>query len=120
MMDPATQYNLGPVAMIPPGEGRVFRIGCADIAVFHSKAGDVYATQPQCPHRDGPLADGITGSGHVVCPLHGYKFDLTSGRPVGNDCEALQTYWAMVSDSGEILVSVSVDSNRIPEGRKPA
>ena len=109
-----TQYNLGSIAMIPPGEGRIFKVGCRDVAVFHAKTGDVYATQPQCPHREGPLADGITGSGLVVCPLHGYKFDLATGRPVGNDCQALETYSAIVNDSGEILLNLVPASTPSP------
>jgi nitrite reductase/ring-hydroxylating ferredoxin subunit len=37
-----------------------------------------------------------------VCPLHGFKFDLATGRPVGNDCRALATYPVALSSSGDI------------------
>ncbi|HKV42770.1 MAG TPA: Rieske (2Fe-2S) protein [Blastocatellia bacterium] len=100
----ATQYNLGPVSVIPAGEGRMFRVGCTEVAVFRAKDGTVYATQSLCPHKQGPLADGIMGSGLIICPLHGFKFELATGLPVGSDCEALKTYSASVSDTGELLL----------------
>ena len=96
--------NLGSLAKIPKGEGRVFQVGEASIAVFHTRSGGVLATEPNCPHKGGPLADGIIGEHKVICPLHAFIFDLSSGQPVGNDCRALKTYPAMVNEEGEIIV----------------
>ena len=98
-------YSLGPVEQIPLGEGRVFEVEGMPIAVFRTRRGEVFATQAACPHREGPLCDGIIGGRQVVCPLHAYKFDLATGNPVGNDCEALRTYAVSVSESGDILLS---------------
>ena len=98
-------YRLGPVEQIPVGEGRVFEVGATPVAVFRTRQGGVYATQAACPHREGPLADGIIGGGQVVCPLHAYKFDLATGKPVGNECGPLRTYPVSVSEGGEILLS---------------
>jgi nitrite reductase (NADH) small subunit len=98
--------NLGSLAKIPRGEGRRFQVGRASIAVFHTRTGGVFATDPACPHKQGPLADGIIGDHKVICPLHAYIFDLSDGRPVGNSCQALQTYPATVNEDGEILVDV--------------
>ncbi|MGH9822882.1 MAG: Rieske (2Fe-2S) protein [Blastocatellia bacterium] len=97
-------YNLGLVENIPAGEGRAFALDCATVAVFRSKDGRVFATQAWCPHRQGPLADGIVGGGQIICPLHGYKFDLETGNPLESDCEAIRTYTVSVSDSGDILL----------------
>ena len=69
----------GPLSLIPPGEGRTFSVGGVRIAIFHTRDGGVFATQADCPHRGGPLADGLTGGGMVVCPLHSWKFDLQTG-----------------------------------------
>src|SRR5881396_2165928 len=60
--------NLGPAAQIPPGEGRVFQIGRSSLAVFHARNGGVFAIEPSCPHKSGPLADGIIGEHKVICP----------------------------------------------------
>ena len=98
--------NLGRVAQIPRGEGRVFRVGRSSIAVFHSRNGKVFATEPSCPHKGGPLADGIIGEHKIVCPLHAFVFDLSNGQPLGNGCRALKTYPVTVNEEGEILVGI--------------
>ena len=89
------------VTDIPPGEGRAFRVRGLDIAVFRLRGGAVYATQAACPHQGGPLADGLTGSGSVICPLHERVFDLESGVEVGRDCK-LETFPVRVSGDGTI------------------
>lgn len=90
--------------MIPEGEGRVFRAGYVEVAVFRTKEGRLYATQALCPHRDGPLADGIIGAGKVICPLHAYKFDLETGCALGNECQTLVTYPVSLNDAGDIML----------------
>ncbi len=101
-------YNLGPVAKIPPGEGRTFRVGRLDVAVFRARGGEVFATQARCPHRVGPLADGLLGASRVICPLHGYTFDLVTGQSVGNVCEALTTYSIRIDEAGDVLLNLGV------------
>jgi nitrite reductase (NADH) small subunit len=98
-------YNLGPIDRVPLGEGRCFQINDISIAVFRTRAGGVFATQALCPHRAGPLADGLIGGTTLVCPLHAYRFDLATGQPLGNECAPLKTYPASVSESGDILLS---------------
>jgi nitrite reductase (NADH) small subunit len=96
--------NLGPASRIPLGEGRMFVLGERTIAVFRTRGGRVFATQALCPHREGPLADGLTGGGRVVCPLHGLQFELADGQAVGHACGDLETYPVRVSDSGDLLL----------------
>ncbi|MBO0720203.1 MAG: nitrite reductase (NAD(P)H) small subunit [Blastocatellia bacterium] len=96
--------NLGSIERIPIGEGREYEVEGRAIAVFRSRAGRVYAVQAHCPHRDGPLADGIIGAGKVLCPLHSFQFDLVTGEPIGHDCAALRTYCARVTESEEIVI----------------
>jgi len=98
--------NLGSIAKIPCGEGRVFQIGQGSIAVFHTRDGSVFATQSTCPHKGGPLADGLVGGHKVICPLHGFLFDLSTGQPAGNNCGSLQTFPTMLNENREILVGV--------------
>jgi nitrite reductase [NAD(P)H] small subunit len=85
-------HELGPLATIPLGEGRVFRVGGEEVAVFRARNGQVFATQASCPHRSGPLADGLLGDDCVVCPLHGYAFDLQTGEARSGECRRLSTY----------------------------
>jgi nitrite reductase (NADH) small subunit len=99
-------HNLGPVARIPIGEGRTFYAGGREIAVFRDRKRRVYATQGWCPHRFGQLADGLVRNGQLVCPMHGYRFDLRTGAPRGNICESIRTFLVTLSKSGEILLTL--------------
>ena len=80
------EHAIGNLSQIPPGEGRSFAIGTLRVAVFHTRGGRVFATQADCPHRGGPLADGLTDEMSVVCPLHDRVFDFTTGAGLGNEC----------------------------------
>jgi len=106
----ATEHCLGPLAQIPKGEGRVFEVpsGSPDpvaLAVFHLRSGAVHATQAACPHRDGPLADGLVGGTTVVCPLHARKFDLATGAALSGEC-GLTTFPVRLTGEGAIVVDV--------------
>lgn len=100
-------HNLGSVEQIPVGEGRRFEIGGVGIAVFRSRPGRMFATQAECTHRAGPLADGLIGGGALICPLHNFKFNLETGEPLGNDCPALRTYRVSLNESAEIVVGLN-------------
>lgn len=101
-----TGYNLGTADRIPVGEGRQFVVGDLEIAVFRSRENKVFALQADCPHKGGPLADGLLGSGRVVCPLHGYAFEIETGRPLGHGCEALRTYPIEINHRGEMILDL--------------
>lgn len=102
----ARAFDLGPVERIPPGEGRAFVVGARHVAVFRTRAGAIYATQASCPHRQGPLADGLLGGHCVVCPLHGFKFDVATGAPMGHSCGALETYPVSLGEDGRIHLHI--------------
>ena len=101
------RFDLGSLDRIPPGEGKTFLIGEREIAVFRSRDDVVYATQARCPHKAGLLADGIVGDGKVICPLHAYKLDLSTGTPLGNGCTSLQTYRTEITKDRRVLIWVS-------------
>lgn len=85
------EIDLGPIQFIPLGEGRAYTLEGRTIAVFRQRDGKLFATDNACPHRAGPLADGIIGAGKLICPLHMWKFDLQTGKCIGEDAE-LRTY----------------------------
>jgi len=68
--------------------------------------GQVFATDATCPHKGGPLADGMIGTRTLVCPLHGCGYDLETGAAVGHACGGVRSYPAIVNAQGEILVGV--------------
>jgi nitrite reductase (NADH) small subunit len=65
---------------LPVGLGRAFRVGGRAIAVFRARSGKVFAVANSCPHKGGPLADGMLAGEQVVCPLHAFRFDSDSGE----------------------------------------
>jgi nitrite reductase (NADH) small subunit len=77
--------SVGYVDAIPRLGARVVRTTIGDIAVFRTDDGSVYAIEDRCPHRGGPLSQGIVHGGRVSCPLHDWAIDLASGEAVAPD-----------------------------------
>jgi nitrite reductase (NADH) small subunit len=102
----ATTIALGKIDQIPLGEGRNFSVNSETIAVFRTRGGEVYATQAYCPHRSGPLADGLLGASTIVCPLHDRVFDLKSGDGPTPECLKLKTYPVSLNDAQEVVLSL--------------
>ena len=92
---------------IPPREGRAVRVGNREIAIFNLE-GRFLAIENRCPHKGGPLADGIVSGDSVVCPLHAWKLSLETGRglnsPSASSC--VETFRTRVED-GVILVELN-------------
>src|SRR5205085_6381468 len=78
-----------------------------EIAIFNLGDDRFYAAENKCPHKGGPLADGIVAGASVVCPLHGWKVSLRSGavdRPAGERM-CVETYPAKI-DNGTVVVGL--------------
>ncbi len=91
---------------LPLGLGRAFAVGGRRLAVFRDRGGEVYAVAAQCPHKAGPLADGMLVNGQVVCPLHAARFDGRTGEcDQPGLCGQVQAYPAEVRD-GAVVVTV--------------
>lgn len=95
----------GTVTDIPKGEGRCFTVADHRIAIFHLEDGSFRAVDHGCPHRGGPLSDGIVGRDSVLCPLHGWRMDLRTGAVVGEEEKRVRTYPVRI-EQGEILLEV--------------
>jgi nitrite reductase (NADH) small subunit len=93
---------------LAPGLGRPFRVGDRDLAVFRGRAGEVYAVDAVCPHKNGPLADGMLIGSQVVCPLHAYRYDGTSGGCDQPGACGIAAYPTEVT-SGTVYVTVPRD-----------
>ena len=65
---------------IPVGHGVLVERDGLPLAVFNAGGGRFHATGPICPHEDGPLSEGWIEAGAVVCPWHGFDFNLATGR----------------------------------------
>lgn len=95
----------GPVETIPSGEGRAFVVGERTIAVFRISDGTFYATQDTCPHANASLAEGLLGAVTVICPRHGWKFNLKTGACQHDPAYRIRTYPVRVED-GQIIVTL--------------
>lgn len=103
----AVQARLGSVDQIPVGEGRAFLVGDEPVAVFRPRSGGLYALRALCPHRGGPLADGLIGgdlegTDVVMCPLHNHRFALADGS-CATGADDVAAYSASEED-GELVV----------------
>lgn len=94
---------------IPIREGRPALVGDLEIAIFNMANGRFLAAENLCPHKGGPICDGIVTGVSVVCPLHQWKSNLETGaveRPA-NQQACLKTYPVRVDD-GVISIEVPV------------
>jgi nitrite reductase (NADH) small subunit len=94
---------------IPLGLGRAFNIHGYSIAIFRPRSGRVHAMDNECPHRGGPLADGLLAGDRVVCPLHAYKFNLESGECEQKNICSVNTWIVQIHD-GWLHVEVPVNA----------
>jgi nitrite reductase/ring-hydroxylating ferredoxin subunit len=67
------------VGEIPVGRGKTVEIEGLLLAVFNAGAGRYHALSGSCPHEGGPLAEGALLGDGVVCPWHGFDFDVATG-----------------------------------------
>jgi nitrite reductase (NADH) small subunit len=109
----ARRVRLGQLAAIPEGEGRTYDAEGVKVAIFRGRGGHLFATQAECPHRGGPLADGLVGGTTLVCPLHEWTFDLLSGMALQGEC-GIRTYPCRVDEEGVVVVDMGDDGGPPP------
>jgi nitrite reductase (NADH) small subunit len=99
-MNETRWIRLTEVENIPLREGREVMVGTRALAVFN--LGDRYlAVDNRCPHKQGPLADGIVSGASVVCPLHAWRVNLETGvveRPSAGAGPCVRAYATRVED----------------------
>ena len=95
---------IGRVDEIPPGTARCIEVEERAIAVFNID-GTFYATQNECLHLKGPLAEGQLDGCVVACPWHGWQYDVRTGENEFDRAIQLETYDVVVED-GEVRVAL--------------
>ena len=76
---------VGSITDIPRQGARCVRNGDITIAVFRTSDDRVFALEDKCPHKNGPLSQGIVHDGCVTCPLHNWVISLETGAAQGAD-----------------------------------
>lgn len=77
--------SVGPLAAIPVRGARVVHGAAGAIAVFRTSDDRVFALLDRCPHKGGPLSQGIVFDCRVACPLHNWVIDLEAGAACAPD-----------------------------------
>ena len=77
--------DIGALAAIPVQGARLVKTPKGCIAVFRTAENEAYALEDRCPHKDGPLSQGIVHGRSVTCPLHNWVINLESGKAEGAD-----------------------------------
>ena len=91
---------------IPQRGARLVKTALGCVAVFRTGPDEVFAASNTCPHKGGPLAEGIVHGQSVTCPLHNWVISLETGQAQGEDDGEVATYPARVED-GRILLDRS-------------
>jgi nitrite reductase (NADH) small subunit len=90
--------DIGTLIDIPKLGARVVKTAEGDIAVFRAEDDAVFAVRDRCPHKQGPLSQGIVHGHRVTCPLHNWVIDLGSGAAQAPDEGCTGTYGVRVDD----------------------
>ena len=98
--------EVGLVEEIPRLGSRVVRTAHGDVAVFHAGDGTLFALADRCPHKGGPLSQGIVYGHTVACPLHNWCIELASGCAVAPDQGATPSYPVKVVE-GVVYLNLS-------------
>ncbi|WP_199257510.1 nitrite reductase small subunit NirD [Paracoccus binzhouensis] len=101
--------DIGALEDIPRQGARVIRTAQGCVAVFRTLDDRVFALDDRCPHKGGPLSEGIVHGDRVTCPLHNWVFDMNSGSAQGADQGQVRT-WPVRVDRGRILIGAELVS----------
>jgi nitrite reductase (NADH) small subunit len=107
----ANWIDIGAIADIPVRGARLVKTDSGCLAVFRTSEDKAYAINDRCPHKGGPLSQGIVHGETVTCPLHNWVISLKTGEAQGADKGRVKTIPLEVRD-GRIFLDVPV---RAPE-----
>ncbi len=107
------RYVVGNLEDLPVQTGKVIHLGKVEIAVFRLSNGEIKAVENRCPHKGGPLSEGIISGEYVFCPLHDWKVSLKDGLVQEPDTGCVKTYPVHIEDS---VVSIYVKEKNLAVG----
>ena len=102
-----TFVDIGSLDDIPRQGARIVKTVQGCVAVFRTADDRVFAMEDRCPHKGGPLSEGIVHGTSVTCPLHNWVFDMNSGQAQGADEGQVRTYPTRVQH-GRILLDATL------------
>ena len=102
--------DIGAVDDIPRQAARLVKTHFGCIAVFRTAEDKIFALEDRCPHKNGPLSQGIQHGDSITCPLHNWVFDLNTGKAQGADVGQVRTFGLRVEGGRILLDNASVQS----------
>ncbi len=96
---------IGSLDDIPVRGARCVNTPVGRIAVFRTAEDQIFAIQDHCPHKGGPLSQGIVHGTSVTCPLHNWVISLETGKALGADEGETHTHPIKVED-GQLLIAL--------------
>ncbi|MFD3191923.1 nitrite reductase small subunit NirD [Sedimentitalea sp. HM32M-2] len=102
--------DIGHIDEIPERGARVVKTPLGCIALFRTAKAEIFAAANSCPHKGGPLSEGIVHGQKVTCPLHNWVFDLNTGEALGEDAR-IATYPVRL-DGARILLNAAAVRKR--------
>ncbi len=104
-MHPQIFTDIGALTDIPLLGARTVKTAMGDIAIFRTEDDQVFSLRDQCPHKRGPLSQGIVHGHAVTCPLHNWVISLETGFAEGLDVGCTATF-AVKVESGRVLLAL--------------
>lgn len=103
--------DVGHIDEIPLRGARLVKTPAGCVALFRTGPEEVFATSDRCPHKGGPLSEGIVHGRQVTCPLHNWVFSLETGEAQGADAGQIATY-ALRIEAGRLLLDAEALRDR--------
>jgi len=100
-------FDVGPINAIPLRGARTVKTPRREIAVFRTASDEFFALENKCPHKGGPLSEGIVHGRKVACPLHNWIIDLESGQATGADHGCARSFPVKI-EHGRIYLDMNV------------
>ena len=108
-MGASVWHDVGAIDDIPRKGARVVARAAGNIAVFRTGDDRIFALDDRCPHKAGPLSQGIVHGDRVTCPLHNWAIELATGEAVAPDSGCTKTIPVKIEDR-RILLAVAADA----------
>lgn len=106
-----TMIEIASLEDIPRQGARVVKTPVGCIAIFRTDDDRLFALEDRCPHKGGPLSEGIVHGTAVTCPLHAWVFDLATGQAQGTDEGAVRTF-PVRHEGGRVLLDAALMARR--------
>ena len=103
--------DIAALSDIPRQGARVVKTALGCVAVFRTATDEVFALEDRCPHKGGPLSEGIAHGASVTCPLHAWVFDLKTGQAQGADNGQVRRF-AVQTEGGRVYLDASLMARR--------